>query len=110
MTKPNVGIVMGSDSDLPIMKEAATMLEELGVAYELTIASAHRTPARLSNYAKEAEGRGLEVIIAGAGGAAHLPGVIAALTPGCHRCHQRRQKCWHPRGANYRGKITRDSQ
>ncbi|HDN25749.1 MAG TPA: 5-(carboxyamino)imidazole ribonucleotide mutase [Thioploca sp.] len=81
MTKPNVGIVMGSDSDLPIMKEAATMLEELGVAYELTIASAHRTPARLSNYAKEAEGRGLEVIIAGAGGAAHLPGVIAALTP-----------------------------
>ncbi|OQY54943.1 MAG: 5-(carboxyamino)imidazole ribonucleotide mutase [Candidatus Parabeggiatoa sp. nov. 2] len=72
---------MGSDSDLPIMKEAATMLEELGVAYELTIASAHRTPARLSNYAKEAEGRGLEVIIAGAGGAAHLPGVIAALTP-----------------------------
>jgi 5-(carboxyamino)imidazole ribonucleotide mutase len=81
MTNPSVGIVMGSDSDLPIMKEAATMLEELGVAYELTIASAHRSPARLSNYANEAEGRGLEVIIAGAGGAAHLPGVIAALTP-----------------------------
>jgi 5-(carboxyamino)imidazole ribonucleotide mutase len=81
MTQPSVGIVMGSDSDLPIMKEAATILEELGVAYELTIASAHRTPELSSNYAKEAEARGLEVIIAGAGGAAHLPGVMAALTP-----------------------------
>jgi len=81
MTQPSVGIVMGSDSDLPIMKEAATILEELGVDYELTIASAHRTPELSSNYAKEAEARGLEVIIAGAGGAAHLAGVMAALTP-----------------------------
>ncbi len=81
MAQPNVGIIMGSDSDLPILKEAAKMLEELGVAYELTIVSAHRTPEILFKYAKEAEQRGLEVIIAGAGGAAHLPGMIAALTP-----------------------------
>lgn len=77
----NVGIIMGSDSDLPILKEAAKILEELGVAYELTIVSAHRTPTRLFNYAKDAEAKGLEVIIAGAGGAAHLPGMIAAITP-----------------------------
>ncbi len=63
------------------MKEAATMLKELGVAYELTIVSAHRTPERLFNYAKTAESRGLDVIIAGAGGAAHLPGMVAAITP-----------------------------
>jgi len=81
MNKPNVGIIMGSDSDLPILKEAAIMLDELGVAYELTIVSAHRTPERLFQYAKEAEGKGLEVIIAGAGGAAHLPGMVAAITP-----------------------------
>jgi 5-(carboxyamino)imidazole ribonucleotide mutase len=81
MNKPNVGIIMGSDSDLPILKEAAIMLEELGVTYELTIVSAHRTPERLFNYAKEAEKKGLEVIIAGAGGAAHLPGMVAAITP-----------------------------
>jgi len=81
MNKPNVGIIMGSDSDLPILKEAAIMLDELGVAYELTIVSAHRTPERLFQYAKEAEKKGLEVIIAGAGGAAHLPGMVAAITP-----------------------------
>ena len=81
MIKPNVGIIMGSDSDLPIMQEAAMILTELSVAYEVTIVSAHRTPTRLFNYAKEAEPRGLEVIIAGAGGAAHLPGMIAAITP-----------------------------
>ena len=81
MTQANVGIIMGSDSDLPILKEAAKILEELKVSYELTIVSAHRTPTRLFNYAKEAEARGLEVIIAGAGGAAHLPGMIAAVTP-----------------------------
>jgi 5-(carboxyamino)imidazole ribonucleotide mutase len=81
MTQPSVGVIMGSDSDLPVMKEAATMLEELGVAYELTIVSAHRTPERLFNYAKTAESRGLDVIIAGAGGAAHLPGMVAAITP-----------------------------
>ena len=81
MTKPSVGIIMGSDSDLPVLKEAAIMLTELGVDYELTIVSAHRTPARLFSYAKEAEDRGLEVIIAGAGGAAHLPGMVAAITP-----------------------------
>ncbi|RKZ47840.1 MAG: 5-(carboxyamino)imidazole ribonucleotide mutase [Candidatus Parabeggiatoa sp. nov. 3] len=81
MTQPSVGVIMGSDSDLPVMKEAATMLKELGVAYELTIVSAHRTPERLFNYAKTAESRGLDVIIAGAGGAAHLPGMVAAITP-----------------------------
>ena len=78
---PNVGIIMGSDSDLPILQAAAQILEELQVTYELTIVSAHRTPQRLFNYAQQAEARGLEVIIAGAGGAAHLPGMIAALTP-----------------------------
>ena len=81
MNKPNVGIIMGSDSDLPILKEAAIILDELGVSYELTIVSAHRTPERLFQYAKEAEEKGLEVIIAGAGGAAHLPGMVAAITP-----------------------------
>jgi 5-(carboxyamino)imidazole ribonucleotide mutase len=81
ITNPNVGIIMGSDSDLPILQAAAQILEELQVTYELTIVSAHRTPQRLFNYAQQAEARGLEVIIAGAGGAAHLPGMIAALTP-----------------------------
>ncbi|MCK5523909.1 MAG: 5-(carboxyamino)imidazole ribonucleotide mutase [Thiomargarita sp.] len=81
MEQANVGIIMGSDSDLPVLKEAADILEEFGVAYELTIVSAHRTPERLFNYAKGAESRGLDVIIAGAGGAAHLPGMIAAITP-----------------------------
>lgn len=80
MTVP-VGIVMGSDSDLPIMRQAAEALESLGLDYELTIVSAHRTPRRMVDYAEKAESRGLRVIIAGAGGAAHLPGMLAALTP-----------------------------
>lgn len=78
---PLVGIIMGSDSDLPVMEEAAKILEEFGVSYEMTIVSAHRTPERLFRYAQEAEHRGIEVIIAGAGGAAHLPGMVASLTP-----------------------------
>ena len=75
-----VGIIMGSKSDLPIMQEAADALKELGVAYELTIVSAHRTPHRMMEYAESARSRGLQVIIAGAGGAAHLPGMVASLT------------------------------
>ena len=75
-----IGIIMGSDSDLPVMQAAADILTELGVEWELTIVSAHRTPERLYDYAGGAEGRGLRVIIAGAGGAAHLPGMAAALT------------------------------
>jgi len=78
---PRVGIIMGSDSDLPTMRAAATALDELEIAYELAIVSAHRTPQRLFDYARAAAGRGLQVIIAGAGGAAHLPGMTAALTP-----------------------------
>jgi 5-(carboxyamino)imidazole ribonucleotide mutase len=81
MSKPIVGIIMGSDSDLPVMQEAATLLEELQVPYEMTIVSAHRTPARLYDYAQNAMQRGLQVVIAGAGGAAHLPGMVAAITP-----------------------------
>ncbi|HEX6893262.1 MAG TPA: 5-(carboxyamino)imidazole ribonucleotide mutase [Chryseolinea sp.] len=80
MEKPAVGIVMGSQSDLKIMKEAAEFLEELGIAYELTIVSAHRTPLRMVDYATKARGRGIRVIIAGAGGAAHLPGMVASMT------------------------------
>jgi 5-(carboxyamino)imidazole ribonucleotide mutase len=75
-----VGIIMGSDSDLPIMKQAAEILDEFGIEYELTIVSAHRTPERMFDYAKTAKNRGLKVIIAGAGGAAHLPGMVASLT------------------------------
>ncbi|ANT60041.1 N5-carboxyaminoimidazole ribonucleotide mutase [Salipiger sp. CCB-MM3] len=75
-----VGIIMGSQSDWPTMQEAAQMLDELGVAYEVKIVSAHRTPDRLWTYGKEAAGRGLQVIIAGAGGAAHLPGMMASKT------------------------------
>lgn len=75
-----VGIIMGSDSDLPIMKEAAELLEEMGIPYECTIVSAHRTPKRMMDYATSAMDRGLKVIIAGAGGAAHLPGMVAAIT------------------------------
>ena len=75
-----VGIIMGSDSDLPVMSEAAKVLDELKVEYELTIISAHRTPDRMYDYAKTARERGINVIIAGAGGAAHLPGMTAALT------------------------------
>ena len=75
-----VGIIMGSDSDLPVMQEASRVLDELGINHEMTIVSAHRTPHRMVHYAEEAAGRGLKVIIAGAGGAAHLPGMVAALT------------------------------
>ncbi|MEX2593018.1 MAG: 5-(carboxyamino)imidazole ribonucleotide mutase [Anditalea sp.] len=75
-----VGIIMGSKSDLPIMLEAAKVLEELGVAFELTIVSAHRTPLRMIEYAETARKKGLKVIISGAGGAAHLPGMVASLT------------------------------
>lgn len=81
MTGPRVGIIMGSDSDLPVMQEAAATLREFSVPYEMTIVSAHRTPARLFDYAQTARQRGLSVIIAGAGGAAHLPGMVAAISP-----------------------------
>ncbi|MDM1552370.1 5-(carboxyamino)imidazole ribonucleotide mutase [Empedobacter falsenii] len=76
-----VGIIMGSDSDLPIMKQAADLLTELNIPFELTIVSAHRTPQRMFDYAKTAHERGINVIIAGAGGAAHLPGMVASITP-----------------------------
>src|SRR5690554_4584762 len=75
-----IGIIMGSKSDLPIMQEAAKILEELGVGYELTIVSAHRTPLKMIEYAETARKKGIKVIIAGAGGAAHLPGMVASLT------------------------------
>lgn len=80
MNQAEVGIIMGSDSDLPVMRQAAEILSQLGVNYELTIVSAHRTPERLITYATTAAARGLNVIIAGAGGAAHLPGMVAACT------------------------------
>jgi len=80
MNKPLVSIVMGSDSDLEIMREAAKTLEEFGIAYEIDVTSAHRSPDRTADYARKAAGRGVRVIIAGAGGAAHLAGVIAAHT------------------------------
>lgn len=76
-----VGIIMGSDSDLPVMQDAAKILEQFGIPYELTVVSAHRTPQRMVQYAQNAHERGLKVIIAGAGGAAHLPGMVASLTP-----------------------------
>lgn len=79
--KKEVAIIMGSDSDLPIMKDAAEVLEQFGVSFELTIVSAHRTPERMFAFAKSAEKRGIKVIIAGAGGSAHLPGMVASLTP-----------------------------
>ena len=81
MKKVLVGIIMGSDSDLPVMKDAAEVLDELNVSYEITIVSAHRTPERMFDYAQKAHGRGIKVIIAGAGGAAHLPGMTASVTP-----------------------------
>lgn len=77
---PLVGIIMGSDSDLPVMQGASEMLKEFGIAHEVTVVSAHRTPLRMVEYAQQASGRGLRVIIAGAGGAAHLPGMVASLT------------------------------
>ncbi len=82
-TKKNimVSIIMGSDSDLPIMHQAADLLKEFDIPYELTIVSAHRTPARMFDYATKAKERGIKVIIAGAGGAAHLPGMVASITP-----------------------------
>lgn len=81
MTEPVVGIVMGSDSDLPTMKPAAEALDELGIASEVRVVSAHRTPFDMVEYGRSAAGRGLQVLIAGAGGAAHLPGMLAACTP-----------------------------
>lgn len=75
-----VGIIMGSDSDLNVMQAAADILEELGITYEMTVVSAHRTPERMFDYAQKAAGREIQVIIAGAGGAAHLPGMVASLT------------------------------
>jgi 5-(carboxyamino)imidazole ribonucleotide mutase len=75
-----VGIIMGSDSDLPVMKAAADVLKEFDIAFELTVVSAHRTPLRMIEYASSAKERGLKVIIAGAGGAAHLPGMVASVT------------------------------
>lgn len=80
MDKPLVGIIMGSDSDLAVMKDAAEVLESFDVKYELTIVSAHRTPQRMMRYARTARKRGIRVIIAGAGGAAHLPGMVASVT------------------------------
>lgn len=76
----NVAIIMGSDSDLTVMKEAALVLEHFGVTYDLTVVSAHRTPKRMYDYATNAHSKGIKVIIAGAGGAAHLPGMVASLT------------------------------
>jgi 5-(carboxyamino)imidazole ribonucleotide mutase len=80
MKKPVVGIIMGSESDLKIMKDAAEFLEELDISYELTVVSAHRTPHRMVDYSSSARKRGIKVIIAGAGGAAHLPGMVASFT------------------------------
>ncbi|HEX9677402.1 5-(carboxyamino)imidazole ribonucleotide mutase [Nitrososphaera sp.] len=79
--KPVVGVIMGSDSDLPVMKEAAEFLESFGIPCEVTVVSAHRTARRMFHYAQGAKKRGIKVIIAGAGGAAHLPGMVASLTP-----------------------------
>ena len=81
MTTPLIGIIMGSDSDLPTMKAAIEICEQFEIAHEVAIVSAHRTPERMVEYAKTAHERGLKVIIAGAGGAAHLPGMVASLTP-----------------------------
>jgi 5-(carboxyamino)imidazole ribonucleotide mutase len=76
-----VGIIMGSKSDLPVMQQAADILKELGITFEMTVVSAHRTPERMFDYGREAHKRGIKVIIAGAGGAAHLPGMMASITP-----------------------------
>src|SRR5918912_942238 len=79
--KPLVGIIMGSDSDLHVMQAASDILKQFGISHEVTVVSAHRTPHRMIEYAQKAKERGLKVIIAGAGGAAHLPGMVASLTP-----------------------------
>ena len=76
-----ISIIMGSDSDLPVMRQAADVLKELEIPFEVTIVSAHRTPDRMFDFAKNAHGRGIQAIIAGAGGAAHLPGMVASLSP-----------------------------
>ena len=81
MSDAQVGVIMGSKSDLKVMKQAGVVLKQFGVPFEITVVSAHRTPQRMMDYAAEAEGRGLKIIIAGAGGAAHLPGMVAANTP-----------------------------
>jgi 5-(carboxyamino)imidazole ribonucleotide mutase len=81
MTEPRVGLIMGSDSDWPVMEAAATALAEFDVPFEVGVVSAHRTPGRMFDYARGAAGRGIAVIIAGAGGAAHLPGMVASATP-----------------------------
>ncbi len=80
MKKIQIGIIMGSDSDLPVMQDTASVLEDFGVSYEITVVSAHRTPDVLFEYAKKAMARGIKIIIAGAGGAAHLPGMTASMT------------------------------
>lgn len=77
----DVSIIMGSDSDLPIMEQAAVFLTDIGISYEMTVVSAHRTPERMFEFAKNAHNRGIKVIIAGAGGAAHLPGMVASISP-----------------------------
>ncbi|WP_167472405.1 5-(carboxyamino)imidazole ribonucleotide mutase [Nocardia arthritidis] len=81
MTEPQVGLIMGSDSDWPTMEAAADALAEFGIRFEVGVVSAHRTPQRMLDYARAAAGRGIKVIIAGAGGAAHLPGMVASATP-----------------------------
>ncbi len=81
MAKPKVGIIMGSDSDLPVMTQAADILKKFGVSYEIKITSAHRTPDLMASYSRTAYKRGIKVIIAGAGGSAHLPGMSAAYSP-----------------------------
>jgi 5-(carboxyamino)imidazole ribonucleotide mutase len=81
MRHAEIGIIMGSDSDLPVMEQAAAILDEFGIPYEITVVSAHRTPERMFTYAQTASERGLKVIIAGAGGAAHLPGMVASISP-----------------------------
>ncbi len=81
MSAPRVGLIMGSDSDWPVMSDAAEAMAEFDVPFEVGVVSAHRTPGRMLSYAQDAAGRGIEVIIAGAGGAAHLPGMVASATP-----------------------------
>jgi AIR carboxylase len=109
-----VGVVMGSDSDWNVMSEAAAFLKEIGIGYEVEVLSAHRTPERMIEWGKAAAGRGIKVIIAGAGGAAHLPGQTrrhgfasehradASRNPGCHRFNRRSQERRNPCGPHHR--------